>query len=166
MLSSARNRPDPNRSLLGFVVGGIEYAVPISSVRQIVNPVSLSDLPHSPPAVVGVAEFRREVVPIIDMRVRLGLPPAPPLQRSKWILLGLRAHTVGLSVDRVTEVFGTGGADLKPVPELGGGEDLRGIEGAVSRDGHLVFVLEVSAFDSLTSELMAPRGASAQELPR
>lgn len=166
MLSSGRNRPDPNRSLLGFVVGGIEYAVPISSVRQIVNPIALSDLPHSPPAVVGVAEFRRDVVPIIDMRVRLGLPPTPSLHRSKWILLALGQHTVGLSVDRVTEVFGTGGADLRPVPQLGGGEELRGIEGAVSRSGHLVFVLEVSAFDSLTSKLRPPDAATAQEQPR
>jgi purine-binding chemotaxis protein CheW len=165
MLSSARNRPDPNRSLLGFAVGGVEYAVPISSVRQIVNPISLSDLPHSPPAVIGVAEFRSEVVPVIDMRVRLGLPPAPSQHRPKWILLGLHQHTVGLCVDRVTEVFGTGGADLRPVPELGGGEDIRGIEGAVARDGHLVFVLEVSTFDSFTSELKPPSGQPAREQP-
>ena len=165
MLSSARNRPDPNRSLLGFAVGGVEYAVPISNVRQIVNPISLADLPHSPPAVIGVAEFRSEVVPIIDMRARLGLPPPPSPQRSKWILLGLRQHTVGLCVDRVTEVFGTGGADLRPVPELGGGEKLRGIEGAVARDGHLVFVLELSTFDSFASELTPPTGTSAREQP-
>jgi purine-binding chemotaxis protein CheW len=165
MLSSARNRPDPNRSLLGFAVGGVEYAVPISSVRQIVNPISLSDMPHSPPAVMGVAEFRAEVVPIIDMRVRLGLPAASSQQRSKWILLGLRQHTVGLCVDRVTEVFGTGGADLRPVPALGGGEEIRGIEGAVARDGHLVFVLELSVFDSLASELKPPTGLSTREQP-
>ena len=114
-----RHRPDPQRSLLGFVVGDIEYAVPISNVRQIVNPVVLAELPHSPPAVIGVADFRGEVVPIIDMRVRLGLRPTHAHRQTKWILLGVNEQTVGLAVDRVTEVFGTGGGQLRPVPQHG-----------------------------------------------
>jgi chemotaxis signal transduction protein len=56
-------------------------------------------------------------------------------------------------VDRVTEVFGTAGADLKPAPALGGGDDVRGIAGVVSRDGGLTFILDVGEFDVLTSAL-------------
>ena len=148
-----KHRPDPQRSLLGFSVGEVEYAVPISSVRQIVNPVPLAELPHSPAAVIGVADFRGEVVPIIDMRIRLALEPSGHDPKTKWVLLGVREQTVGLVVDQVTEVFGTGGVDLRSVPHLGGGEELRGIQGAATRDGHLVFVLDVSAFESLTMNL-------------
>lgn len=162
---AAKHRPDPERSLLGFVVGDVEYAVPISSVRQIVNPVPLAELPHSPPAVIGVADFRGEVVPIIDMRVRLGLSPAQARGKAKWILLTVASQTVGLVVDRVTEVFGTGGVELRAVPRLGGGEELRGIEGAATREGHLVFVLDVSAFESLAAPLRQPAQARAEDAP-
>ena len=158
-----RHRPDPQRSLLGFVVGDIEYAVPISNVRQIMNPVVLAELPHSPPAVIGVADFRGEVVPIIDMRVRLGLRPTHAHRQTKWILLGVNEQTVGLAVDRVTEVFGTGGDQLRPVPQLGGGEGTRGIQGAVNREGHLVFVLEISVFEALTVAMEEPGATAAEE---
>jgi purine-binding chemotaxis protein CheW len=73
--------------------------------------------------------------------------------RSKWILVRLEGKTMGLAVDRVTDVFGTGGGDVRPAPSLGGGEDQRGILGVTSHEGQLVFVLDVSRFQSLVVDL-------------
>jgi chemotaxis signal transduction protein len=56
-------------------------------------------------------------------------------------------------VDGVTEVFGTGGAELRPAPSLGGGDDVRGILGVTSYDDNMVFVLDVDRFDALTAPL-------------
>ena len=69
-------------------------------------------------------------------------------------------------MDRVTEVFGTAGADLKPAPALGGGDDLRGIAGVVSRDGGLTFILDVGEFDVLTSSISAAQLLGAGEARR
>src|SRR3954470_23616145 len=80
-------RPDPQKSLVGFVVGNIAYAVPIASVREIVNPVPLAELPHAPPSIAGVADHRGEIVPIIDLRVRFGLARFNDPRKSKWILI-------------------------------------------------------------------------------
>jgi purine-binding chemotaxis protein CheW len=55
-----------------------------------------------------------------------------------------------LAVDRVTEVFGKGGSEIKPPPTLGAGDELRGIAGVTSHDGALTFVLDVGQFDVLT----------------
>ena len=148
-----QGRPDPQKSFVGFVVGNIAYAVPIASVREIVNPVLLSELPHAPPAVAGVADHRGEIVPIIDLRTRFGLAPIGDPRKSKWILLEVEGHGVGLAVDRVTEVFGNGAAEIKPPPQLGTGDDLRGIAGVTTHDGTLTFVLEVSQFDALTRHI-------------
>jgi purine-binding chemotaxis protein CheW len=66
--------------------------------------------------------------------------------------------TMGLAVDRVTDVFGTGGIDVRPAPSLGGGEDQRGILGVASHDGKLVFVLDVARFHHLVADLpLSPR---------
>src|SRR6478735_8601415 len=146
-------RSDPQKSLVGFTVGDVRYAVPIDHVREIVNPLPLTELPHAPPTISGVADHRGEIVPVVELRVRFGLPKLFDPRRAKWILIDVTGRGVALCVDRVTEVFGTLGADLKPAPALGGGDDVRGIAGVVSRDGGLVFILDVGEFDVLTSPL-------------
>jgi purine-binding chemotaxis protein CheW len=152
-MASDKQRPDPQKSLVGFVVGDVAYAVPISSVKEIVNPVQLTELPHTPRAVAGVADHRGEVVPIVDLRIRFGLPRAQDPRKGKWILVDVEGKTVGLAVDRVTEVFGTGGAELRSPPNLGGGEDVRGILGVTTFDGVLTFVLDVGRFEVIQAAL-------------
>jgi purine-binding chemotaxis protein CheW len=151
----SRHRTDPQKSLVGFVVGDVRYAVPITCVREIVNPVELTPLPHAPESVPGVADHRGEIIPIVDLRTRFGLPAATDRRRAKWILVQVEGKTIGLAVDGVTEVFGTGGADLKPAPALGGGDDVRGILGVTNHDEGLVFVLDVERFDKLVAPLSA-----------
>lgn len=154
MALSKQERPDPQKGLVGFVVGDIAYAVPIASVREIVNPVPLSELPHAPAAVAGVADHRGEIVPIIDLRVRFGLTPHSDPRKGKWILIEVEGRGVGLAVDRVTEVLKKGSAEIKPAPALGAGDDLRGITGVTTHDdGTLTFVLEVGHFEVLTRNI-------------
>ena len=149
MAAPAKVRPDPQKSLVGFAVGDVAYAVPIADVREIVNPLLLTELPHAPSAVVGVADHRGDVIPVVDLRVRFGLRPLPDRQRSKWILVQVDGRLIGLVVDRVLDVFGTSGAEVRPPPTLGGGEETRGILGVTTYDGMLTFVLDVARFDEL-----------------
>ncbi len=150
---SRRHRPDPERSLVGFQVGDVHYAVPISAVREIVNPLKVVELPHAPPSVLGVADHRGDVLPVVDLRSRFGLPKTEDPRRSKWILVDVAGRTVGLCVDAVTEVFGTGGAELRPAPSLGPGDTARGIVGVTNHGESLVFVLDVDRFESVTAPL-------------
>jgi purine-binding chemotaxis protein CheW len=152
-VAAGKQRPDPRKSLVGFTVGDVRYAVPIGDVQEIITPSVLTELPHAPDAVAGVADHRGQVIPILDLRVRFGLSRVREHQRSKWILVRIDGKTMGLAVDRVTDVFGTGGVDVRPPPSLGGGEDERGILGVTSHDGHLVFVLDVTRFQSLVVDL-------------
>lgn len=150
MAVAKQERVDAQKSLVGFVVGDIAYAVPIAHVREIVNPIPLSQLPHAPAAIAGVADHRGEVVPIVDLRVRFGLPPTRDVRKCKWILIEVEGRGVGLVVDRVTEVFGKSGADIRAAPALGPGDDVRGISGVTTHDGALIFVLDTAEFEILT----------------
>jgi purine-binding chemotaxis protein CheW len=150
-----RVRHDPSKSLVGFVVGDVHYAVAIQRVREIANPLTLVALPKAPLAVSGVADYRGEVVPVIDLRVRFGLQSAAPTRRTKWIVVEIEGRFVALVVDAVTEVFGTGGAELRPAPSLGSGDDLRGITGVTNHLGTLTFVLDTTRFGELTEPLVA-----------
>jgi len=146
-----KERPDPNKSLVGFIVGDVSYAVPITAVKEIINPAVLTTLPHLPPAVAGVADHRGDVIVVVDLRARFGLGVLQDQSRSRWVLVMVGGRTVGLIVDQVTEVFGTGGEQVRPAPPLGAGDDRRGLVGVISHDGALTFVLDVSRFEALTA---------------
>jgi len=159
-----RHRHDPLKNLVGFCVGEVNYAVPILCVKEISNPLEIVALPHAPLAVCGVSDYRGDVVPVIDMRVRFSLERQPKTRRTKWVILDLEARLVALVVDRVSEVFGTGGAEVRPSPGLGGGEDVRGIAGVTSYNGELVFVLDTNKLRELTDSLVVPPSLPATVL--
>jgi len=153
--STSRNRSDSRKTLVGFLLGGVHYAVDISRVREIVNPLEITQLPHTPSEVAGVADHRGEVVPVIDLRVRFGLSPQDEERSTKWILLNAGGDSsVGIIVDAVTEVFGTG-EGMRPTPAIGGDRDLRGISGVVTHEGRLTFVLDTARFTEVFEALAA-----------
>ncbi|HJL32604.1 MAG TPA: chemotaxis protein CheW, partial [Polyangiaceae bacterium LLY-WYZ-15_(1-7)] len=78
MVDATRQRSDRSKNLVGFQVGDVRYAVDILRVREIINPLPLVELPHAPPSVLGVADHRGEVVPVLDLRRRFGLPATAP----------------------------------------------------------------------------------------
>jgi purine-binding chemotaxis protein CheW len=147
-----RARQDPSKNLVGFVVGDVRYAVPIEAVREIVNPLPLVELPATAADVLGVADYRDEVVPVVDLRKRFGLPPLPVTRKTKWIVLD-SAHgqmgaqgagkLVAIVVDGVTEVFRSDDSALRPAPATGNADARRGIAGVATFEGELVFVLDV-----------------------
>lgn len=141
---SGRRRVDRTKNLVGFAVGDVNYAVQILAVREVINPLPIVELPHAPEAVLGVVDHRGEVVPIVDLRRRFGLPPAPSGVRIKWIIVRVEDRPVGLVVDSVTDVFGAGANTARGVPELGVGDSARGIEAAFRHEGTLVFVLDMA----------------------
>lgn len=148
-----RNRQDSLRNLVGFWVGDVSYALPIAVIREIVNPLPVIDLPDAPSEVRGVANYRGDVVPVVDLRVRFRLPTAVTTRKTRWILIDIGGRLVALIVDVVAGVFGTA-AELRPAPVLGGGEDVRGIAGVTLHEENMVFVLDTMRFATLTEPLV------------
>ena len=96
------------------------------------------------------------MVPVIDMRQRFKLERQASTRRTKWVILELEGRLVALVVDRVSEVFGTGGSEVRASPALGGGEDVRGIAGVTNYNGELVFVLDTNKLRDLTESVSLP----------
>ena len=138
-----RRGADRDKNLVGFSIGEVQYAVDIHRVREIIRPLPLVPLPHAPPAVMGVADHRGDVVPVLEVRRRFGLPSIATTRRTKWILVSGPSRTVGLVVDAVTEVFAAGEQEQRAVPSIGVGDAARGITAVFGHRGSLVFVLDV-----------------------
>ena len=106
------------RELLVLWLDADAYAVPVERVREIVRLRPITPVPRVPGCVAGVISLRGEVVQVVDLRVRLGLPPlgadAAARTRRIVVLQGEDGHGAGLLVDRVSEVRRVGENALRP----------------------------------------------------
>lgn len=155
-MNSERFRREQYRSLVGFVVGDVAYAVPTACVREITTPCPITELPHLPRGVLGVFEHRGQVVPVIDLRTCFAVPERASERRNQWIIVEVGQHRIGLSVNRVTGVFEVGFGGLKPVPELGKQVDPRALVGVANQQDRLTFVLDIAAFRTYTLDVPLP----------
>lgn len=106
---SGDEAPAELRELLVIWLDGDPYALPIERVREIVRLRPITPVPRVPDAVRGVISLRGEIVQVLDLRRRLGLPPADTeagRRRHRIVVLhGDDGQMAGLLVDRVSEVL-------------------------------------------------------------
>jgi purine-binding chemotaxis protein CheW len=131
---------------LTFLLGGDEYAVEIGSVREVVRPPPIAEVPRAPPHIRGVVMVRGDVVAVVDPRERLGIGgQAGAGARRRLVIVDGVDGACGLLVDAVAAVVRLPRGALEPCPQGIAGhraELLRGI----GRTGDRIFtVLDVEA---------------------
>jgi purine-binding chemotaxis protein CheW len=156
MKKGRRTRASTDRNLVAFEVGGVAYALDILRVREIVRPLPMVALPHLPPAVAGVVDHRGDVVPVVDLRVRFGAQATGRDKDVRWLIVTRGTRLLGIVVDRVLEVFGAAGSATREAPDIGTGQAQRGIKGACSHGGRLLFVLDVDMLTAVVDEITLP----------
>jgi purine-binding chemotaxis protein CheW len=106
--------------LCTFRVSGEDFAVDIMRVREIIPPAPLTPVPEAPAWVAGLFRLRGDVIPVVDLHRRLGLPPSPATRRNKFVVVKAGGRLLGLMVDEVCEVLRLARADLRPAPAVTG----------------------------------------------
>lgn len=109
---------------LTFMLGTETYAVDVLRVREIKVWSRVTPIPLSSSHVLGVLNLRGEIVPVVDLRRLLALPPAEFGPQTVIIVISFsgddeRSRSVGVVVDRVSEVVDARSTDLRPAPEIG-----------------------------------------------
>lgn len=130
------------RDLIRVEVDTVMYALEIASIREIVNPLPLIELPRERAFVVGVSDYRDQVVAVVDLRRLFGLSPQDPTRRTKWIILESSFRLVGIVVDAVHDVFSSENQEQREVPALDDRHHSRGIRSAYRHHDELVFLLD------------------------
>lgn len=130
------------KNLVRVDIDGVMYALEVDRIREIVNPLPLIELPRERPFVLGVADYREEVVPVVDLRRFFGLAEGEPTRRTKWIIVSSGERVVGLVVDAVIDVFSSAGDRQRAVPVLDEHHVQRGITTAYRHQRQLVFLLD------------------------
>lgn len=90
--------------LLTFDLSGRRFALPASAVREVVRAVAIAPLPKAPPIVEGVINVRGTLVPMLDIRQRFGLSPAPVAPEQHLLIAQAGSRVVALRVDRAADL--------------------------------------------------------------
>lgn len=125
-----------------FKVAGSEYAMPARDVLQMESFSGATVVPGAKAFVIGIMQVRGRVVPVIDLRLRFGLPAAERTVDTR-VVIGLHGErAVALLVDNAREVLKLDEAQLKPPPEIVA-QDARGMVKSVAQVGsRLLMVLD------------------------
>jgi purine-binding chemotaxis protein CheW len=109
-----------------FVTLGVDrevFAVGVEAVREILDAGAIVRLPDAPAFLLGLIDVRGQAVPVLDLRVKLGLAAAPVTAHTRIIVLEVeifdRRMVLGLMADRVFEVTHLDGGSVEPTPEIG-----------------------------------------------
>ena len=108
--------PQPGSEYLTFKLGKEEYGIDILQVQEIRSWEEPTQLVSTPAFVKGVMNLRDVIVPIIDLRIRFGLPADAYDTSTVVIVLNTASRVVGLVVDGVSDVTRLGADRMRPVP--------------------------------------------------
>jgi purine-binding chemotaxis protein CheW len=148
---------------LTFRLATETYGLPVLAVREIIRLCPITPVANMPSHVRGVINLRGRVIPIVDLRVRFGLPVADDHDRTCIVVAQVSASTGGIRpyaivVDGVEEVAAYGEDDIAPPPDFGGAVDTRFITGLARRDVGVTTLIDLETIAA--SDLMASRPAT------
>ena len=141
---------------LTFVIGGEEYAVGVLRVREIIQYHSVTRVPRTPEWVRGVINLRGTVVPVVDLAVKFGLPPATTTRSTCIVLTEVRLDgepvIMGILTDAVRQVVDLPAEAVQPAPSFGTRVKVEYLAGMARPDGHERLLLLLDADRVLTTD--------------
>ncbi len=160
--SPGERKIEAGEERLLFRLGTELFSFPVSSVREIVDVRGITHVPESPPFMIGVINLRGRVVPVVDLRLKFGLPAGERTQDTRVLVAEVQfpgeQAILGVLVDGVVAVDEVRDQDMAPPPELGAGVREDFIEGVGShKEGFVIFLHldKVLAYEELTGAATA-----------
>ena len=136
------------QQFLTFKLAGEEYGVGILMVQEIRGWSAVTAMPHAPDWMLGVMDLRGEAVPIIDLRRRFALEPAPFGPSTVVIVIrvpdGATQRVVGIVVDAVSEVYDIDTASCRSLPDLGSAAANELVQALAQTDGKTLILLNAT----------------------
>ena len=118
VIEASRLEGESPTQFVTFQLGTEEYALEIGRVQEIIRLPEITRVPRAPGFIQGVVNLRGRILPVVDLRGRLGFPPEPFGRRTRIIVVRIPEARVGLIVDHVVEVLRLPAGAVDPAPEL------------------------------------------------
>ncbi|QCI99762.1 chemotaxis protein CheW [Agrobacterium larrymoorei] len=155
--------PSSNTQYVTFSLGEEIFAVPVDVVREILDHEEAFKIPHGPDYLLGLRDVRGQGVPVIDLRLRLGMTKTVKTPHTRILVLdipfGEKVLALGLVADKVFEVTPFRCEQIESAPDIGIRWNSSYIAGVVRREGDFVVIIDLAQlFSSEVSELAKVNG--------
>ena len=130
--------------LVSFKLGSEEFGVEILSVQEIIRIIDITEVPNAPHFVEGVINLRGKVLPVVNLRSRLGFPEKEFDKSTRIIVVEMDGKNVGFIVDSVSEVLRIPTSLTEPPPDMVGRVEAEYITAVGKLEDRLVIMLELS----------------------
>ena len=146
-----------------------EYGLEILKVREIIGLMDVTSVPQMPEYVAGVINLRGKVIPVVDLRLKFGMPHEEFTEETCIIVVDVASDAganaqVGIIVDTVCEVLDIQGEDIEPAPEFAASVDTRFILGMGKVEEAVKILLDIDkvlTIDDLSLVSEASQAAAA-----
>lgn len=144
--------------LVLFNLAGEEYGVYILDVQEITRPQDITKVPDNPEFIEGIINLRGTVVPIIDLKSRLGLGNTDIAADTRFIISNIDGQMIGFIVDSVKEILRLEEEALKKAPDITR-VNKEYIDRVVEKEGKLVIVFDLKRVLSVEEKDLLKRKA-------
>jgi purine-binding chemotaxis protein CheW len=146
----ATNQTDAQTTYLSFMIGDERFAVNVSRVLEVLQKQVVTPVPNSPDYFNGVINFRGEIIPVVDTRVKFNLPVTGYDDKHVIIVIEIQlekeAIITGAIADRVKDVINISEQEIMPVPRMSNQFRTDFFTGIVKRDEGFILIIN---FDRL-----------------
>lgn len=150
---------DENK-FLTFALGGEEYGLEILKVREIMGIMKINSMPQMPDYVKGVINLRDKVIPVLDLRLKFGMPAKEYDSETCIIVILIKEQMIGIIVDRVSEVVDVSKDMMEEAPDFGENIKTDFILAMAKVGERVIMLLDIS--DILTKDaVMLAKNASS-----
>lgn len=136
------------RQFLAFTLGQEEYGLDLLQVQELREYEKVTQIANAPAFLKGVVNLRGIIVPIMDMRIKLGFENVIYNELTVVIILSIRGRTVGMVVDSVSDVINLRPEDLKPAPEMGAAVGADYLIGLGTIDERMIILVDIDSMMS------------------
>ena len=129
------------QQLVVFLIGSERYAFPILMVREIIPHQPMTHVPGMPSYMEGIIDLRGQILPVMDLRRRMGMAPVPAGEEARIVVAESGGTSAGCVVDGVAEVVRISPDAVVPVAESVGSQSDY-LTGVVRVDDKLVLLID------------------------
>jgi len=135
--------------LVSFNIGEEQYGVDILKVHEIIRMVTITQVPDSPSYMEGIINLRGKIIPIVDLRLRMGIAKKEYDKGTRVIIVDISGKVMGFIVDSVNEVLRIPKSITEPPPTMTTQIDSDFITSIAKMENNIVILLNLEKILSI-----------------
>ena len=151
-MTNEENKQNDEVQVVAFKLRDEEYGVSILNVQEIRNMTDITRVPFAADFIKGVINLRGSVLPVIDLKKRLGLAETPYTENTRIVTVTIDELHVGMLVDAVTEVLTIGSKTVDTKKATNDRSGSRFLNGIGNVDGRLIIMLNLEEIIGATGD--------------